>query len=105
MSEEKSKASSGQMRDQIDSILSGLGLGVGVGSMDLDCLELCEASIGYPWRTIRSRVNGARLCIEQNGEWKRPTYAMQSEATLADHPRWTDDELWEKETSDGFPFA
>ena len=75
---------------------------------DIEFLELCEATRGYPWRTVRSRVNGARLYIEKNGTWTQPNYALPSEALEAGHPSWTKeqvDEAYDPVKNPSWPYA
>lgn len=66
-------------------------------SSELDALQIYEATAEYPWRTVRSKVNGARVFIEQDGKWVHPEYALPSEASATRHPDWTQEELDEEE--------
>lgn len=65
-------------------------------------LVLCEASDDCPVRTVRSRVNGARLFVEENGEWKVPVYALESEEKLAAHPTLSIRAMMEEQDEYGF---
>lgn len=65
-------------------------------------MVLCDATKDYPWRTVRSRVNGARLFIEKNEKWMVPEYAIPTEGILATYPRLTEKELDEMEEAFGF---
>lgn len=87
-------------QSELDSILSTVKRKF--ESSDRGALVLCDVTKDYPWRTVRSRVNGARLFIEKNGQWKEPTYAILTEQILADYPRLTEKELDEMEEAFGF---
>lgn len=56
-------------------------------SWDREALVLCDATKDYPWRTVRSRVNGARLFIEKSGRSTVPDYALPTERILSAYPR------------------
>ena len=64
-------------------------------SSDRAVLELCDATVQYPWRTIRSKVSNARLYIEIDGKWRVPEYMLPTEAELAHAPRLTKEELFQ----------
>lgn len=92
-----------QEQAQIKAILSPLHLAP--CDWDLRYLAFCEPTEACPFRTIRSVKSGARLSIEQNGQWARPQYDPtdpDEEGTLADYPRWTREELREQEEAFGF---
>ena len=66
---------------------------------------LYDATADHPWRTVRSKVNGATLYIEQNGQWGYPKRKLPNEDFAAMHPDWTMEEVenWEDDPSN--PFA
>ena len=87
-------------QSELDSILSTLK--EKFESSDRAVLVLCDATKDYPWRTVRSRVNGARRYIEKSGKWMIPEYAIPTEGILATYPRLTEKELDEMEEAFGF---
>ena len=88
-----------ELDKELDTILSMMG--DEMCSSDRASLVLCEAGERYPWRTIRSKVSGARLYIEMNGKWRVPDYTLPSEAMLANHPTCTLEDLLEEEENYG----
>ena len=61
-----------------------------------EALVLCDATENYPLRTIRSKVNGARLYIEKDGVWTFPLRDYWEEFQAV-HPELTEEELVEAE--------
>lgn len=75
---------------------------INLTSSERAALVLCDATVQYPWRTIRSRFNGARLLMEQDGKWDFPERTLGSEALGAEHPDWTPDQVYEALDADPF---
>ena len=94
------KRNEAQDQSELDTILSTVKRKF--VSSDRAVLVLCEATKDYPWRTIRSKINGARLFIEMNGQWREPEYALPTEQILADYPLLTREKLDEMEEAFGF---
>lgn len=90
-------------QSELDTILSTLR--VEFTPSEREALALCDACKDYPWRTVRSKVNGARVFIEMDGEWRFPEYAIETEAMLAGRPDWTEKMLEETLNSDTYPFG
>lgn len=61
-----------------------------------EALVLCDATEDYPWRSVRSKVNGACLYVEKDGVWQFPKWDPW-EGFKASYPDWTNEELEEAE--------
>lgn len=64
--------------------------------LEREALVLCDATEDYPLRTVRSKINGARVYIEKDGVWTFPVRGYWEEFQ-ATHPELNEEELEEAE--------
>ena len=57
----------------------------------IECFVICEPTYETPFKTVRSRVNGAHVYIWQNNQWEIYPHVIRTmtDSMLRDYPDWT----------------